>query len=211
MVQISLLPIAEKKKGKRKAELKIKLKPLIFFLSAELLAIIAVWAMLGIRLAAQEKQLIQLDGQLKSSKFSLQKLDKLKEDKKQLIHKLEFMDRYLKREVLWAQNLNRLSNLVLPGIWLKNVVLRIKKEDHLHKYEKLNINGSSVSIQHEEMIDLIGGFMAALKNDQVFSEQFSEIKLISSQRRQTRVGKIEVEVMDFKLLCNFNEKIRERK
>lgn len=199
MVQINLLSISVKKKGKLKLGLKIKLGPVIFTLVAVMLAIIITWAMLGMQLSGKQKKLSRLDEQLKSLEFTLQKLDRLNKNKGQLQRKLEFMEQQLKGEILWSENLNRLSNLVPAGIWLKKMVLYSKKEDHLDKYDKLDINGSAVSLLPAEMIDLIGGFMSALEKDEVFSKQFSEIKLISSQRRT--VGKNEV--MDFKLFCQF--------
>lgn len=199
MVQINLLPVSAKKKRKRNLELKVKLGPIIFVLGVLVAVIIVIWAMLGIQLAAQGKKMARLDGELKSLKSTLQELDQMKQAKESLSDRLKFLDEEIKREILWSENLNRLSNLIPPGIWLKNIVLHSKEEERGHKYIKLDINGSAVSAGGEEMIDLIGKFMSALKQDEVFSEQFSEIKLISSQRGKSA----KVEVMDFKLLCQF--------
>ncbi len=117
-----------------------------------------------------------------------------------LLDKLAFLEQQLKREVLWAKNLNYISNLVPSGVWLEDMVLHTKREGHLSKYEKLDINGSAISLRGEEMMDLIGGFMAALEKEELFSEQFSEIKLISSQRSKKDAR---FEVMDFKLSCQY--------
>ncbi|MCQ9208017.1 MAG: PilN domain-containing protein [Omnitrophica bacterium] len=201
MVQINLLPVSAKKKRKVKVELKVKLGPVIFILAALFAVIIMTWVSLGVSLVAKQKQVASLDEQLESSKSDLERLVNLREDKEKLTRKLEFMEKQLKREVLWAKNLNRLSNLIPSGIWLKNITLHSERQERSHKYTKLNINGSAVSLRGEEMIDLIGKFMSALKKDEVFFEQFSKIELISSQRRKGKGGK--VDVMDFKLLCRF--------
>ncbi len=199
MVQINLLPTAEIVRRQKRLELQIKLGPVIFVLIAVMLAVIVGWAILGMRLTAEQEKVSQVDGQLESLKFSLQNRDKLNADKNNLQGKLEFLNRNLKRDILWARTLNDLSNLVPEGIWLKSLVLYTKKEDNFEKYEKLDIKGSAIALENKQTIDAIGEFMSALNQNQMFAKQFSDIKLVSSQR--SRSG--EIEVMDFELLCQF--------
>ena len=199
MVQINLLPADAAKKHRRKLGLKLGAKPLIYSLGAIILVVIMTWGLLSLRLSGKRRDLDRQKQQLAALKSTLQKLDQLKQEKKTLVKKLEFMDRTLKTEVLWAQNLNRLSKLLPDGIWFKSVAVYTKKRDDLDKYEKLDIKGSAVSVDGREMIDLIGSFMSSIKSDQIFGEQFSQIQLISSQRG--KVGKLET--MDFSLLCQF--------
>jgi len=199
MVQINLLPSSAKKQQQRKMELGLKLEPLIFIAIGIIVSIGIVWALLGVRISMQRKQLSQLDQEMQSLKSSLRKLNKLEQDKKLLGGKLEFLSQQLKKEIIWAENLNHLSNLVPEGIWLKKVELETEKKDNLSSYVGWDINAAVVSLYDEEMMDLIGKFMTALKQDQVFSEQFSEIKLISSKR-----GKFQnIAMMDFNLFCQF--------
>ena len=181
------------------AELKIKVGPLIFALVGIVLIVVVCWAILGIRLSGQRKQLTQRQEQLSTLMSSLKNLDQQNQDKRQFQRRLEFLEAELKRKVFWAENLNRLSNLVPPGIWFKKISLHTTKEKRLKKYVNLRIDGSVVSLQGEEMIDLIGKFMNALKKDELFSEQFSEIRLLSSKRSKN--GKFEI--MDFSLHCQF--------
>ncbi len=126
-------------------------------------------------------------------------MDKLNKEKERFQKKLEFLEQRLKREISWAENLSRLSNLVPPGIWLNNIDVQSKEEDAIATYDKLDIDGSALSLAGEEMIVSIGRFMRALKEDEVFSGQFSEIKLVSSQKKKRN----NIDVMDFKLLCQF--------
>ena len=165
-----------------------------------ILAMMVFWIILGMQFIAREKRIAQLDKELTSLKPTLQKVDKLKKDKEVFSRRLKFMDENIKRDILWSESLNRLSNLVPPGIWLKEMVLRTQKKEALNIYDKLDINGSAISLSGQEMIDLIGGFMTLIKRDEVFSKQFSEIKLISSQRIKKDS---KIEVMDFKLSCQF--------
>ena len=200
MVQINLLPVAAKKEQKIKTVLKIKVGPLIFALVGVVLAVVVCWTILGIRLSGQRKQLTQRQEQLNTLRSSLKNLDRQNQDKRQFQRRLEFLEAELKREVFWAENLNRLSNLVPPGIWFKKIFLHTAKEKRLKKYASLRIDGSVISLRGEEMIDLIGEFMNALKKDELFSEQFSEIRLLSSKRSKS--GKFEI--MDFSLHCQFH-------
>jgi Tfp pilus assembly protein PilN len=197
MVQINLLPGAAKRR--RRIEVKLQTGPVIYSLIPLVLIIIVVLAALGLRLKARQRDLSRFDKELASVKSNLEKLEKLNADKKEFLSKLEFIDRSLKREIHWARNLNQLSSLIPMGIWLKRITLRSEREDDLDKYENLEIEGSVISLQGEEMIQLIGGFMTALKKDEIFSEQFSQIKLVSSQRSKSG----NIETMNFKLVCQF--------
>lgn len=199
MVQINLLPPTIRSKQKRRVELEVKLEPLIFILIGTILAVIVVWVLLGVRLSAQRKVLARQDDQLKSLKFNLEKADKLEEEKTLFLRKLEIIHQQLKKQLLWARTLNRLSNLLPAGIWFKKITLDTVEVGGLKTNVGLDINAVAISLKGEEMIDLIGKFMTALKKDEVFSEQFSEIRLISSKRGE--FGKIET--MDFNLFCQF--------
>ncbi len=205
MVQINLLPPSARKKEKLKLRLDLKavealdLKPLISTLVGLIVLVMVLWLALGIRLNLKQKELARLNEQVKLSQVSSQRLDKLNKEKERFQKKLEFLNQRLKRAISWAENLNRLSNLVPPGIWLNNIAVYSREEDEIAVCDRLDIDGSAVSLAGEEMIVLIGGFMSALKEDAVFSGQFSEIKLVSSQKKKRN----NIDVMDFKLLCQF--------
>ena len=83
---------------------------------------------------------------------------------------------------------------------MKQLTLNTKQADFSIQYQNLDLRGSAVSLHGQEMIDLIGQFMTAIKQDQVFGQQFSEIKLISSQVRDGKVR-----TMDFKLSCQYKK------
>ena len=203
MVQINLLPPSAKKRQRLKLDFKalktVDLKPLIFALVGTVVLVMVFWLALGIRLNLKQNELARLNEQAKLARLNSQKLDEISKEKEWFQKKLEFLDQRLKREISWAENLNHLSSLVPPGVWLSNIVVHSREEDAIAVYDKLNIDGSAVSLAGEEMIVLIGGFMRALKEDEVFSEQFSEIKLVSSQKKKRN----NIDVMDFKLLCQF--------
>lgn len=200
MVQINLLPPDAQKKKKIKIESKaVQLGPIIFALAGVMVAIIVLWAVLGMRLNVRNKKLVELDKELQSQKATLDRVDELRKEKEHLQRKTKFLQTELSQEMLWAELLNRLSDLKPEGIWLKKLSLRTRKEGELTKYDRLDITGFAISSYGEEMIDVIGRFMSALKDDEVLAGQFAELKLISSKRNKK--GKIET--MDFALLYKF--------
>jgi Tfp pilus assembly protein PilN len=200
MVQVNLLPDSYSKRHKAAIQIKVNLRPLIFTLLGTILAILILWSILSFRLSLGQKKLLLLNKQLQSLTSAAEDVDKLKEQKKQLEREIEFMRQHLKREILWAKNLNRISNIIPAGIWIKSIdVSTIITEDNLDRYEKLNINGLAVSVEGEEMMSWIGSFMTALKKDEVFATQFAEVSLLSSKR--SKFGRFEI--MDFRLSCKF--------
>ena len=199
MVQINLLPVVQKKEPKLKIGFKIDLGPILFIWAGAFVVIVAAWAFMGLQLSGKQKTLTELDAQIKSLKFTLEKVQRLKKDKELLSQRLEFMRHTIKRDVLWAKNLNRLSNLIPQSIWLHKLSLSTKTEEDIKRYERLAIEGTVVSLRGQEVIDIIGMFMKAIQNDRIFAEQFSEVKLVSSQRKKS--GRIEI--MDFQLSCQF--------
>lgn len=109
------------------------------------------------------------------------------------------IDRLMVRRFLWSEKLNQLSNLVIPGIWIRTLSLNPSPPSK-NLPLTLNLKGSVVSRQGEEMA-IVGKFITNLKNDRDFSEDFNNIELKSIQRRGIRG----TEVMDFVLVCHFKE------
>ncbi|MCX5715362.1 MAG: hypothetical protein NTV07_00520 [Candidatus Omnitrophica bacterium] len=88
---------------------------------------------------------------------------------------------------LWSKNLNQLSNLMTPGIWLTTLSL----EPHM-----LRLEGCASSLYGDET-GLVGKFIKALQDDREFSAQFSEIKLGPMER-----GALDkTPIMNFKIFC----------
>ncbi|MFC1704121.1 PilN domain-containing protein [Candidatus Omnitrophota bacterium] len=85
--------------------------------------------------------------------------------------------------ILWSQKLNRISDLVPRGIWLRWIAFQ---NDHL------TIEGSSVSRSNEEII-FVNRFSAALKNDSDFCSSCVSSELASIKRRKIK----KIEIVDF--------------
>jgi Tfp pilus assembly protein PilN len=97
---------------------------------------------------------------------------------------------------LWSKKLNHLSDLVLPGIWFRNLALEKTVPAGLSRVLKIDL--SVVSVAHDEM-SIVGEFIRHLKTDDDFFKDFQNIELQSFLQRQIASA----EVMDCTLLCSF--------
>ncbi|MBU4304656.1 MAG: hypothetical protein KJ893_03375 [Candidatus Omnitrophica bacterium] len=108
----------------------------------------------------------------------------------------------------WAKALNYISDLTIPGIWLRTftfekiVISEINPGVPGEFSRRLKIGATAVSLAHDEMA-IIGDFLRNLKTDKDFCRNFKLIELESVLRRKIST----VEVMDFTLVCRFNEDI----
>ncbi len=200
MVQINLSPtLVKKNKTSFKINFNIGLAPIIFAIVAAIVMVIAAWVILQTQFSARQKELDQLNQRVQSLRSTLRRVEGLNKEKQKLQELLGFMRQHLKRDILWARDLSVLSDLIPVEIWLKKLELQNKKTDDFVKHEKLNIEASAVSIEGEEMMNIIGEFMSSLERDPLFSKQFSRIQLISSKRSKAD----KIEIMDFELICQF--------
>ncbi|MBU0635139.1 MAG: hypothetical protein KKB82_00385 [Candidatus Omnitrophica bacterium] len=114
----------------------------------------------------------------------------------------------LKQGLLWSEILNKLSDLTIPGIWLRvlsteqKVVSAAKNMTATNSFsEYLVLEGSAVAPGKDEMA-VIGEYIRNLKSDPNFIKYFRNMELESVLRRKIS----SIEVMDFTLLCHFKKK-----
>lgn len=114
----------------------------------------------------------------------------------------------LKPGLLWSEILKKLSDLTIPGIWLRVLSTEQKiipaaknmaATDSFSQY--LILEGSAVAPGKDEMA-VIGEYIRNLKSDSNFIKYFRNIELESVLRRKIAL----TEVMDFTLLCHFKKK-----
>ncbi|MCM8781354.1 MAG: PilN domain-containing protein [Candidatus Omnitrophica bacterium] len=80
----------------------------------------------------------------------------------------------VQQRISWAQKLNKLSQHLPGGIWFNELSVSKKV---------FNLKCSVVSLEKEE-ISLINKFMQSLKNDSTFFKDFSNLDLVSTQRKE---------------------------
>ena len=192
MIEINLLP--EKMRKQKKTYLKLDLKMMGEFkmLAGGVLVgvLILLLVLLSIGSAVRKRQTIKL--MRVEEKIGPQKVQAEAVNKEASILKMKMaaLDGITKRRFLWAEKLNGLSGLVLPGIWFTRI--------STDSYERLIIEGSAIS-KEEKAMATVGKFMKNIKENSPFFKDFSDIKLETVQRKSID----ERDVVDFRIALYF--------
>ena len=192
MIEINLLPEElRKKKTEPSFNLNIGAEKLKFLIGGGaiglLIFIVMVFSLGSFIRGAQIKKLLARENNF-SGKLS--QVDSVNKEITVLKSKMATLDQLTKRKFLWAEKLNQLSDLTLPGIWFTHI--------YTDTENRLIIEGSVVS-KSEEAMAFVGKLMKNLKDDQLFFREFSNIKLESVQRK----NKEERDMVDFKIALYF--------
>ncbi|MDD5747058.1 MAG: hypothetical protein PHO30_07345 [Candidatus Omnitrophica bacterium] len=210
MIEINLLPeelrVVRKTEPSQAVPVTLILLVLNAVLFSALLIVTAVNINRSFTLGALETRLKGLSGEQLKITAIRQKIANLKSTN--ALFSPLVSDRFL-----WAKKLNRLGDLVIPGVWFRSVSFEKSAPDVVVPSVKsktpapaakrcLKICVSVISFSHDEMT-LVGNFMRNLKTDEEFFKDFQNIELESVVRRQIAA----VEIMDCTLLCMFKQEI----
>ena len=128
-------------------------------------------------------------------------VDQIKNELAGINKEIPLIEQLIAKRVVWSKKLNRINDLMISGIWLKELTFEKQKTRTKAKTEypeSLVIRGSAASRTKDEPA-LIGRFMQNLKDDPSFSSDFTEIELGPIKKRLIK----QTEVMDFVLICQF--------
>ncbi|MDP2920796.1 MAG: PilN domain-containing protein [Candidatus Omnitrophota bacterium] len=192
MIEINLLPEElRKRKTEPSLNLNMEVEKYKFWIiggSAGFLVFLAAILFLGS--IVRQAQINSLTAKEKNFAVKLGELDSINKEIGALKAKMGTLDQLTKRRFLWAEKLNQLSDLVLPGIWFTRV--------YTDGENRLIIEGSVIS-KSEEAMASVGKFMKNLKDSEIFFRDFKNIKLESVQRK----NKEEMDIVDFKIALFF--------
>ncbi len=197
MIEINLLPLEQRKKPQLPLERIFKAKFIFVVLGILFVLHLLLNAVVAINAVRLNRYKRKWQG-LSSEKAEI---DKLKSELGKIDEKIPLIDQLISNRVGWSEKLNRVSDLLIPGIWLNEITLEQQKpnsKSETHTY--LMIRGSAAS-QNKDEPALIGRFMQNLKDDPAFSVDFTEIELGPIKKRQIA----QTEIMDFILICRFKE------
>ncbi|MFA5388920.1 MAG: hypothetical protein WC312_04100 [Candidatus Omnitrophota bacterium] len=192
MIEINLLP-EELRRKKTEPAFSLdmgsgKMKFLAAGGAAGILVLIVIAFFLGTSI--RNSQIDRLLAKEKNFSVRFSRVDNINKEIALLRSKTAVLDQLTKRKFLWAEKLNRLSDLALPGIWFTHV--------YTDAENRLIIEGSVIS-KSEEAMAFVGKFMKNVKDDQGFFRDFKSVKLESVQRK----SKGERDVVDFKIALYF--------
>ena len=192
MIEINLLPEElRKKKSEPCFNLNMESEKLKFWIGGGAVGIlILIVTMLFLGSFIRKAQINGLLAREKNFSSRLSQIDSVNKEIAVLKAKMSILDQLTKRKFLWAEKLNQLSDLALPGIWFTHV--------YTDSENRLIIEGSVFS-KSEEAMASVGKFMKNVKDDQQFFKDFKNIKLESVQRK----NKEERDMVDFKIALYF--------
>ena len=205
MIEINLLPEAYKIKKEAKYE-HIPVNLILLSTNAVLLAIFLIITAVNV---GRSITLHALDTSLKGLAPEQQKIISIQHKTLNLKTTNALFSSLVTNKFLWAKKMNMLSDLIIPGIWLRQLSLEKEAADQTqtavglsHGNRSMKLAATAVSVDHDEM-GTIGNFVRNLKLNKEFFEDFKGIELEGVLRRQIAT----VEVMDFTLICFFKQEV----
>lgn len=205
MIEINLLPSEYKTQRKNKAK-NIPINLILISINAVLLAVLLIVTAMNV---SKTVTLKALNTRLKGLAPEQQKIVILQRRADSLKSTNLLFSHLVDNRFIWSKKMNLLSDLVIPGIWLRSLTLEREALNIMldpsvpgNSINHLKINASVVSIAHDEM-GTIGKWIRKLKASNDFFEDFKNIELEGVVRRNIET----VEIMDFTLLCLFKQEI----
>jgi len=176
MIEINLLP--EKMRKKKLTYLKLDIKQMGEFKmlagGVVLGVLVLLFLVFLIGSGVRKKQVLGLMREEEALRPQKVQADAVNKEASMLRVKMAALDEITGRRFLWAQKLNELSGLVLPGIWFTRI--------HTDSNERLIIEGSVISKEEKAMAS-VGKFMKNIKENKSFFKDFKDIKLETVQRK----------------------------
>jgi len=194
MIEINLLPEEIRKQRGPSFKLDIEMMGKVKFLAGGLVlgVLIFLILILSIGSSLRKKQAMRLV--LEEQNISAQRSDAeaLNKELSVLKAKMRVLGQLTSREFLWAQKLNELSNMALPGIWFTRI--------HTGSEQRFIIEGSVISKKEKAMAS-VGKFMKNIREDRTFFRDFRGIKLENIQRKTIDKR----DVVDFRIALYFKK------
>ena len=195
MIEIDLLPLELREKKIIRFEQFFQTKLFLTILGCLVLFHLFLYTATVIN--SRRLDALQRNWQNLSSKRA--EIDRLKGELTEINRKIPLIEQLISNRLLWSRELNIISDLLITGIWLNELSLEKQKTAKDMVSESLIIRGSAASRTKDEPA-LIGRFMQNLKDDSVFSANFT-VELGPIKKRL--IG--QTEVMDFILICRFKQ------
>lgn len=199
MIEIDLLPSELRKSKKASLEMEwLFNKRLPLFILA---GIAVLHLFLQSITAINTRRLSILEKKWQGMSAQKSEIDRLNRQLSRINREIPLIERLIKNRVLISEKLNRISDLIISGVWLHEIAVKEEKvKGKVDSLQYLVIKGSAASRTQDEPA-LIGRFMQNLKDDFSFSADFAEIELGPIKKRQIR----QTEIMDFILICLFKK------
>jgi Tfp pilus assembly protein PilN len=174
-----------------------------FPVSLILVFLVISWMITAVRISKYNSEVRSLKIKQANLTVNPEEIATLEENKKTLLKRLDFLERLNEKKFLWSKKLERISELIPEGIWLTDISserkLNIDPVTRKAEGEEdvISVKGRAVALQIQDAIELIGEFLEKLKNDEIFSNNFKEIKLDSVNKGMISNR----DIMNFEFVC----------
>lgn len=201
MIKINLLPKELKKEQKPKKTFPVwelpKIAPKLFKAGIYgLSALLGINILVAASIIAKSASLGGLNAKWQALGPNKAEIDRLNTEINSIEKKTMPVKKLMEKRILWAKELNELSNIMTPGVWLtKFFIQKQAGEKGEYKYI-LNIEGCTASLYGDETT-LIANFVKAIQGNQEFFKYFSEAKLGPMEKAMMD----KTPVMNFKIFC----------
>jgi Tfp pilus assembly protein PilN len=191
MITINLLPDQMRRKKILPIKLDMEVKKAGLIASGSVIGILIILIVfLFIGAGVRKKQISHLILKEEAMTQQRSQVETVNNDISLLRAKMSALDQVTNRGFIWAEKLDQLSDLVLPGIWFT----RISTDS-----DKTFIIEGSVISKKDEAMAAVGKFMKDIREYEAFFKDFANIKLESVQRK----GIDERDVVDFRIVLYF--------
>ena len=215
MISINLLP-AELRKARKGLDLKLPGMDIVIT-SAVILGIVMILIYLVSFSSAEfmgwkHNKLVAEYSKLEPI---MREVERLENTKRSIHKKISILKGLIHSKIIWAKRLNRLSDILPTQTWLTKMAVEKRTEmvsvtpktktgSRAGKKIKKSCNvfileGIALSRENEDMTRRIGDLIKKVREDSIFSSDFSSVNLVST----CRVSVADVDVMSFKIGCRF--------
>lgn len=138
------------------------------------------------------KNLSRITGQYQQAENVSRKMNMFRQEQIKLNRELNFLNGYLKKDILWSEKLSQLRNLIPQEAWLTELFFKKQfVKDSVSPI--LYLKGGLIPEGRASSIETLIKFINQLKEDQEFFADFDNLILADSQT-ETRKN---IEIMTF--------------
>lgn len=177
MVKVNLLPADASKKKQimsptllGKAMLFVGILTLFFFAGGIAVRVVNFF---------REKSMPQILSQYQQAQDLATKIRNIKAKENELNSEIEFLTRYLARDILWSETLAVLRNLIPEQVWLTQFSFE-KQDTPNAPPAKLYMRGALIALGKEKPLEVLSMFVNKLKTDNELSKNFNSPVLTDS-------------------------------
>lgn len=205
MIKINLLPkeLTKEQKPSKAFQVKFpKIDPKFFKAGIYfLVALIGLNILTAASVVIKSNSLNRLESKWQSLQPDKTEIDRLNSEISDVEKKVLPIKEMMGKRILWAKELNELSNLLTPGVWLNKFFIQKHAGDKGEYKYVLNFEGCAASLYGDEAT-LIANFIKAIQGNEEFFRYFSEVKLGPMEKTVIE----NTPVMNFKIFCAFKKK-----